>query len=80
MSDFIVSLIRTWTPTAIGALLAWLQVRGMDINPNDVAAVTTGLTGLFIAGYYLLARLVERRWPQLGFLLGSAKKPEYREV
>lgn len=80
MNNFIISLIRTWTPTLVGAVLAWLAARGMEIDPNDAAAVVSGLTGLFIAGYYLLARIIERKFPSLGgLLLGSKAKPVYTD-
>lgn len=80
MSNFITSLIRTWTPTLVGSVLAWLASKGMEINPEDAAAIITGLTGLFIAGYYLLARLIEKKFPTLGgYLLGSTAKPTYVE-
>lgn len=77
MSDFVTSLIRTYVPIVVGALVAWLSSKGIAIDPSDVVGFTAFLGAAFSGLYYLIARLLERRFPQLGFLLGSAKKPEY---
>jgi uncharacterized membrane protein (DUF441 family) len=78
MSDFVISLIRTWTPVLVGSLLSWLTSKGLEIDPADAAALITALTGIFIAAYYLLARLIEKWFPAIGgLLLGSRKQPEY---
>lgn len=78
MSDFVISLIRTWTPVLVGSLLAWLAGKGLEIDPADAAGLITALTGIFIAAYYLLARLIEKWLPALGgLLLGSRKQPDY---
>lgn len=81
MNDFITSLIRTWTPVFVGSVISWLATRGLDIDPADAAGLATALTGIIIAAYYLLARLIERKLPSVGgLLLGSSKKPEYTET
>lgn len=77
MSDAITGLIRTWTPTAVGAALAWLLTLGIELDPTAQAGLITGLTAVVIAVYYALARLLESRWPWLGVLLGSTKQPTY---
>lgn len=76
LREIIPSLIRTYTPTAVGALLAWLATLGVELDGAASTALVTGLTALFIAVYYTLARLVEQRKPKAGaVLLGSSKQP-----
>lgn len=77
MSNTILSLVRTYVPVAVGALAAWLLSLGVELNPEAQTGLTVFLTGLIIAAYYTLARLAERKWPSLGFLLGSSKQPVY---
>jgi len=76
VNDYVVSLIRTYVPMLTAALLVWVgQVTGILIVMNANAKVTVVLvvTGL----WYALARTLERRWPQLGWLLGSKRTPTY---
>lgn len=81
MTNFLVSLIRTWVPIGVGSLISFLVVNyGLVVDENLTAQLAAGLTGLIIAGYYLLARLLERKFPQLGVLLGSTQKPVYVEA
>lgn len=79
MSDVITSLIRTYTPILVGSVISWLATRGLNIDESTSAAAVTALTGALIAVYYTVVRLLERKFPQVGILLGSAKKPEYTE-
>ncbi len=79
MSDVITSLIRTYTPIFVGSVISWLATRGLNIDEATSAAAVTALTGALIAVYYTVIRLIERRFPQAGILLGSTKKPEYVE-
>lgn len=79
MTDFATSLIRTYVPIAVGALIAFLATRGIDIDANAQAGLITFVTAMLQGLYYLVARLLESKFPQLGFLLGSTKKPEYIE-
>ncbi len=72
MNDTVVSLIRTWTPVAVGAAIAFLANKGFNIEVNQ-----TAVTGAVIALYYALARAAEKKWPFLGYLLGVPKEPAY---
>lgn len=65
------SLVRTWTPMLAGFVFAWLANLGLDLGPGGVGVLTAALGGT----YYLLARLVERRWPSLTWLLLSSQQP-----
>jgi len=80
MNDFVTSLIRTYVPVAVGTLVSWLVSSGIDIDPSDTKGVVAFMTAALIGIYYLVARILERNYPPLGFLLGSTKKPEYKET
>lgn len=69
---FIESIIRIWVTTAIGAGLAWAASHWNIVVPKDASSTASVIaTGLCIAGYYVLCRLVEKRWPRIGSFLIS---------
>jgi hypothetical protein len=72
MTDFLTSLVRTYVPIAIGYLVS---VGVLSDTLSDEA--TAAATGAIIGAYYLLARLLEKKWPALGWLLGVPKAPTY---
>lgn len=76
LGDVLVSHVRTYTPIVIGTLLAWLASRGLDLTAYT-NAVNVFVAPITIALYYTLARLLERKWPVFGFLLGSRRQPQY---
>lgn len=81
MNSFITSQIRTYVPVAVGVFLSWLLSRGIVLDEQTTNGLVAFLTGVLIAIYYFVARLIERKYPQAGqLLLGSAKQPTYREV
>lgn len=77
MSDFITSLIRTYVPIIVGSIIAWLSARGIAIDANAIAGLAAFLSAVFSGAYYLLIRILEKKYPQVGILLGSTRKPEY---
>lgn len=78
LSNFVTSLIRTYVPIGVGALLAWLATTlGVVIDPSSQAGLVILAVGVLSAAYYWLARILERKWPVLGFLLGAVAKPSY---
>lgn len=80
MNDQAVSFIRTYAPIVAGAFLSWLASIGLDLGAEANVGLTVFLTAVLTALYYLLARLLEQRWPVLGrWLLGSSRQPEYTE-
>lgn len=80
MNNFATSLIRTYVPTAVGALATFLLVRGIELDVQAQLGLVTFLTALLQGAYYLAARLIERRYPEAGkYLLGSGKTPDYTE-
>lgn len=72
MNDTIVSFIRTYTPVAVGAALGYAARHGFNIDVNPAAG-----TAFAIALYYAVARVLEKRYPVLGWLLGTPKEPAY---
>lgn len=77
MNDLITSLIRTWTPIIVGQIIGFLTAQGIDVGVDAIAGLTAFLGALFSGLYYLIVRLIERKYPQAGILLGRAKKVEY---
>jgi len=77
MNNFVTSQIRTYAPILIGGLISWLALKGIALDTETQSGLVIAFTGLLQAVYYFLARLLERKFPQLGFLLGSAKTPVY---
>lgn len=77
MSDWLISQIRTYVPAGVGALLAWLATLGLDLGAEAQVGLVTFLTAALTGVYYTLIRLLERRWPQVGILLGARKTPVY---
>lgn len=77
LGDVARSLIRTWTPIAVGALITWLSGIGVDLPAEHAAGLSAAATAILGGAYYALARAGERRWPWLGALLGSRTPPTY---
>jgi hypothetical protein len=80
MNDLATSLIRTWTPMVVGAILSFLTVHGINLSDDAAKGLGTFLAALFAGLYYLAVRLWEKHYPKAGVLLGSATKPEYNQV
>lgn len=76
--DAIASALRTYVPIGVGLVLT-LLARKYDIVIDDTVStsLTTGLAALVAALYYGVVRLLEARFPQLGWLLGFAVPPSY---
>lgn len=79
MKDFVTSLVRTYVPIVVGAVAGYFASKGFDLDAQAQAGLIVGLSGLLMGGYYLLARLVEQRFPSFGgLLLGAPRKaPQY---
>ena len=77
-SDYLLSLVRTWVPVAVGSALVWAGRRWGIVLPEDLSAQATVLvTALVVALYYAAVRALEMRWPVFGRLLGRAVPPSY---
>lgn len=78
LGSVVPSLIRTYVPVGVGALLSLLVTTGVLPTPlpEDAAAgVVTAVTAVGIGAYYTLVRLLERWKPGFGVLLGSTQQP-----
>jgi len=75
VGDYLVSVIRTVVPYAVGTGLVWLADKTGLTIPDEPAK--TIVTGLVAAGYYAAVRALEARWPFFGVLLGYKAAPEY---
>lgn len=76
MTTFVISLIRTNTPALVGAIVGLLVSIGLQVPADAVAGLTAFLGFLFTGLYYLIVRLLEEKYPQIGILLGFAKSPD----
>ena len=77
MSDFVVSLIRTWIPAGVAAAVGYFTTLGFEYSAEAEAQLAGVAVALFAAVYYWGARALESRWPAAGYLLGVAKAPSY---
>lgn len=78
MSNFVTSLIRTYVPIIVGAIISFLTAKGIEIDESSIAGLTAFMTALFSGVYYLVVRLLEKKYPQVGILLGRVKTPDYK--
>lgn len=72
-------IIKTIVPFVVGWVVSVLTVAGLDVPPEFTADLTNILTLLLGAAYYVLVVFLSKKWPVLEILLGSPKKPEYKE-
>jgi hypothetical protein len=76
LSDVVTGIVRTVVPVVVGTVLAWLATRGFDLTQYG-NAVNVWLVPIVIGAYYALVRLIERKVPAFGLLLGAKKQPVY---
>ena len=80
MKDLWDSLVRTFVPWIVGAIIGWLVSTGVVLDPAVEGSLTVAVTGVATGLYYLVARLLEVYVsPRFGWLLGLAKAPEYEK-
>ena len=72
MTDLTRSLVRTYTPIAVGFLVSLLAHFGIK-NPATVSAIGAVAASV----YFTLIRLAEKKYPAIGKLLGAAGAPTY---
>lgn len=76
MTTFVISLIRSNVAPLVGALATWLIQLGLEV-PEDAKQGLITFLFFFLSGiYYLIVRLLEERFPQVGIMLGYAKTPD----
>ncbi len=77
MSDLATSLIRTYVPTGVGIVVAYLTAAGVELEAGTELALSGGIVAVVTGVWYLGVRLLEARWPAFGILLGVRKTPTY---
>lgn len=78
MSQYVISVIRTWVPVLMGSLAGWLLVTfGIEVPKEAQEELTLLIGGAAIALYYALVRWLEQKFPNVGILLGYIKQPVY---
>lgn len=79
LNDPIIAIIRTLVPSAVGAAIAWGAARGIGIDEETSATLTTALVAICTALYYAAVTWLERKIdPAFGWLLGVPKTPSYK--
>lgn len=73
-TDLEISLRRTLVPVLAGVLLAQAARVGLAIPEEALVGV---LEAVVIGIYYTGLRLLETRFPKVGYLLGAALQPVY---
>lgn len=68
------SILRTLVPLAVGYFLAWPVAKWLGLTEDQITSL---ITAVITAAYYLLVRGLEQIAPQFGWLLGYASKPVY---
>lgn len=80
-NEIVISIIRTITPMAVGALAGWLLVHHiLTVSASEQSGVTALVASALAAGYYAGIRLLEAKFPKLpwGILLGFPSAPSYK--
>lgn len=77
MFDLIANWIRTRVAAAIGAVIAWFAMRGIDIDPTAAAGVVLAVGSACTLVYQVLVTSLQAKWPILGILLGVPRSPVY---
>lgn len=78
--DAVAAFIRTYVPVGVGLVLTLLARKyGVVIDDTISTSLTTGLAALVAAVYYAVVRLLEAKFPKLGWLLGFAVPPTYNQ-
>jgi hypothetical protein len=77
LGDTALSYVRTLVPVAVGFVVSWAALVGVNVDPGTQTALISLLTSVITGLYYVVVRWAESRWPKVGWLLGSPKTPTY---
>lgn len=77
MSNFLVQIIRTVVPMAVGFLFTWLLAIGIELPEGTKAELTSFLVLFSSSLYYISVAALEKKFPAFGWLLGVARNPVY---
>lgn len=71
------SVVRTFVPLIVGAVLSWAAAAGIPLDEGFEPALIAVLSFVFGAVYHIAVRLLETYVsPRFGWLLGLAKSPD----
>lgn len=77
MSNFIIQIIRSVVPIAVGWVVGVLAAANVEIDAETKANLILSISTLAASLYYVLIAWFERRWAWVGWLLGVARNPIY---
>lgn len=79
MSNLVARTIRTAVPAAVGAFVLMLADRGIHLDDMAINGAVAFLVGLFTAIYYLLVRVIGKKYPWVEAFLGSTNQPDQKD-
>lgn len=79
MSDLVIAAIRTYVPSLVGTFGVLMVARGIELDQAALSALESFIIAFGVAVYYMVVRLIAKRYPQAEALLGATKKPVYTE-
>lgn len=71
------AIVRTIVPSIVGFVLAFLASHNIHVGADVQEYLTGGLTVALGGAYYVVASVLQSRWPLAGLLLGSTARPTY---
>lgn len=76
MKDTIASIVRTFVPVVVGLILSAAATAGIEIPEGSLTVV---VDSIFVGGYYVVVRLLEKVSPAFGWFLGLPIAPTYQD-
>ena len=74
LKSFLPSVLRTLVPLVVGYFTAFPVAQWLNLSDDQVTSL---VTVVITAVYYLVVRVAERYAPEAGWLLGWASPPVY---
>ena len=71
------AVMRTVVPLVVSLVAGLLARAGLEFDDSLRQSVVSLVSLVVGAGYYVIVRELERRWPRAGWLLGSPRAPYY---
>jgi len=75
MNDIVTGAIRTYVPLFVAAVVGFLADQGVILDDGASAGLVLFLSSLAGAIYYVVVRLIAKRFPWVEKFLGSSKAP-----
>lgn len=72
-----VSIVRTVVPYMVGWIVSLLTMLTITVPASMQVSLTNMITFVVGTVWYIVVRLLEKKWPALGFLLGIPSQPTY---